>query len=149
VLVDMYAAFDVFWLADEGAGVAAWLEPAEAERFAELERPTRDLIRPLTDDGGVRYDAFWDWLGSHVPAEPCYFLDMVAVDEARRRRGIGKALIRHGLTRAAAASMPAFLETGNPGNVRLYEHLGFRVVASEVAPGDGPKVWFMQADPVS
>jgi len=148
VLVDLYLPLDVLWLADPGCtGVAAWLPPSDAERFTELEAPTRDLIRPLTDDGGARYDAFWDWLGGHLPAEPCYFLDMVGVRSALRGRGVGRRLIEHGLHRAAADRLPAFLETGNPDNVPLYEHLGFRVVAAEEAPDGGPTIWFMQADP--
>jgi GNAT superfamily N-acetyltransferase len=147
ILADMYTTSDVFRLADDGAGVAAWLEPGEAERFSQLEGPTRDLIRPLTDDDGARYDAFWDWLAGHLPDEPCYFLDMIAVDERRRGRGVGAALIRDGLARAAADAVPAFLETGNPDNVPLYEHLGFGVVGNEAAPGGGPTIWFMRAEP--
>ena len=52
-----------------------------------------------------------------------------------------------GLARASADGVPAFLETGNPENVPLYEHLGFRVIAAEPAPHDGPTVWFMRAEP--
>jgi GNAT superfamily N-acetyltransferase len=148
ILVDLYLPLGVLWIAGPGcAGVAAWLPPGEAGRFTELEAPTRDHIRPLTDDDGARYDAFWDWLGSHVPSEPCYFLDMVAVRSELRGRGIGRGLIEHGLRRAAANHLPAFLETGNGENVPLYEHLGFAVVAEERAPGDGPTVWFMRAEP--
>jgi GNAT superfamily N-acetyltransferase len=148
VLVELYLPLGVLTVAEpDVAGVAAWLPPAEAERFTELEPTTRDRIRPLTDDQGARYDAFWDWLGNHLPAEPCYFLDMVGVRAAQRGRGIGRALIEHGLVRAAADAVPAFLETGNPDNVPLYEHLGFRVVTAEEAPGGGPTVWFMRADP--
>jgi GNAT superfamily N-acetyltransferase len=149
VLVDLYLPLGVLFVAEPDiAGVAAWLPPADAERFTELEPTTRNRIRPLTDDGGARYDSFWDWLGGHLPAEPCYFLDMVGVRAARRGRGVGRALIEHGLARAAADGAAAFLETGNPDNVPLYEHLGFRIVAAEDAPGGGPTVWFMRADPV-
>jgi GNAT superfamily N-acetyltransferase len=150
VLVGLYLPLHVLWIADPSiAGVAAWLPPTDAERFTELEPTTRDRIRPLTDDDGRRYDAFWDWLGGHLPAEPCYFLDMVAVREDLRGRGIGKTLIEHGLARASAEGVPAFLETGNPDNVPLYRHLGFQVVAAEPAPDGGPTVWFMRAEPPS
>lgn len=50
----------------------------------------------------------------------------------------------HGLERARADGCPAFLETGNPGNVPFYESLGFQVVGEQQAPGGGPLIWFMQ-----
>jgi ribosomal protein S18 acetylase RimI-like enzyme len=121
--------------------------PAEAERFREIEGPTRDLIRPLTDDGGARYDLFWDWLGGHVPDDPCWFLDILAVDANARGRGLGRHLIEHGLDRARADGSPAFLETSVQDNVALYQRFGFRVVRELEAPDGGPTIWFMRADP--
>ena len=149
IVLDMYYPLGVIWVIDDISAAAVWLAPAEAERFLELERPTRDLIRPLTDDDGVRYDVFWDWLGDHVPDEPCWFLDIVAVDERARGQGRARRLIEHGLTRAHGRGQPAFLETSVSGNVPLYEHLGFRVIERAEAPDGGPALWFMQADPPS
>jgi hypothetical protein len=40
----------------------------------------------------------------------------------------------------------AFLSTGTPGNVPIYERCGFRVIEEADAPG-GPHIWFMRADP--
>ena len=39
-------------------------------RFDEIEQSARAAINPLTDDGGARYAAFWDWLGATCPASP-------------------------------------------------------------------------------
>ena len=148
ILLDVYWPLHVVSLTDDLAGAAVWLPPQEAERFAEIEAPTRDLIHPLTDDGGARYGSFWDWLGLHVPDEPCWFLDIVAVDATARGQGYGRRLIEHGLVRAHTEGLPAFLETGRPDNVPMYEHLGFRVIERADAPAGGPTVWFMRADPV-
>ncbi len=41
-------------------------------------------ISALTDDGGRRYDAFWDWVDSHSPDEPLLQLDSIAVEPARQ-----------------------------------------------------------------
>jgi GNAT superfamily N-acetyltransferase len=149
LLAEVYLPIGALWVTDDRAGVSAWLEPKDADRFLEIEAPTRDGVRPLTEDGGARYDALWDWLGARVPDEPCYFLDMVAVRPDAQGRGLGRRLVDHGLARAFADGMPAFLETGSPGNVPLYEHLGFRVVDAAEPPGGGPTVWFMRADPAS
>jgi len=115
-----------------------------AGQFAEIEQSTRAAINPLTGDGGVRYAAFWDWLDAHVPGEPCWFLDLVGVAPAAQGRGLGRALVRHGLERARADGCPAFLETGTPRNVPFYESLGFQVVGERQAPDAGPVIWFMQ-----
>jgi GNAT superfamily N-acetyltransferase len=129
---------------DVVAGGAAWLPPAEAERFIAIEAGTRAAIYRLTSDEGARYAAFWDWIESHIPAEPCWVLDLVGVHPDRQGQGLGRALIEHGLVRSRLAGQPAFLETGVESNVALYESLGFHVVSREPAPDGGPMIWFMQ-----
>ena len=60
--------------------------------------------------------------------------------------GIGSALVKLGLARAAEDGIPAYLEAGNPRNVPLYERLGFKVIAEADAPDGGPHIWFMRCD---
>ncbi len=147
ILLEAYRPLAVTWVADDLSGATVALPPAEARRFLAIEAPTRDLIRPLTDDGGTRYDMFWDWLGGHVPDEQCWFLDIVAVDARSRGRGVGRSLIRNTLVLAHTDGLPVFLETANPANLPIYAHLGFQVVEQADAPGGGPTIWFMRADP--
>jgi GNAT superfamily N-acetyltransferase len=149
VIHDAYAAMDTVWVTgdDRVDGAAVWLPPEQAARFEEVEAATRPKIAALTDDGGARYNAFWDWLDGHLPEEPCWFLDIHGVRETARGRGVASALVRQGLDRAHAAELPAVLETGNPANVPMYEHLGFRVVEEGEAPDGGPTIWFLRADP--
>jgi GNAT superfamily N-acetyltransferase len=146
---EAYGALDVIWVTADCTvdAAAVWLPPDQVVRFDEVETATRPMIAALTDDGGARYDAFWDWLGGHLPDEPCWFLDILAVRAAARGRGIASSLVRHGLELAHAAGLPAFLETGNPANVGMYEHLGFRAHERADAPGGGPTIWFLRADP--
>jgi GNAT superfamily N-acetyltransferase len=143
-ILDPYVELGVAWKINACAGGAAWLPPAEARRFAEIEAATRPAIHRLTHDGGARYSAFWNWLDSHVPHEPCWVLDIVGVSPDSQRKGIGRALVSHGLDRARAAGETAFLETGNERNVRFYESMGFRIVEQKRAPDGGPMIWFMQ-----
>jgi GNAT superfamily N-acetyltransferase len=149
IIRDAYGPTGTVWVVGETGvdGAAVWLPPDQVKRFDELEASTRPRIAPLTDDGGARYATFWDWLGGHLPDEPCWFLDILAVRQDARGRGLASALIRHGVGRAHAAGLPAFLETGNPRNVPLYEHLGFRLVERTDAPDGGPTIWFLRADP--
>lgn len=144
ILLEPYVALGVVWQVDEGAGSAAWLDPTAAAQFGDIDRAMRHQVAPLTDDGGVRYGLFWDWLGSHVPEEPCWFLDMVAVHPKQQGSGLGRVLIEHGLALARADYLPAFLETSQVRNVGYYEGLGFEVIGQERAPGGGPEIWFMR-----
>ena len=132
------------WSPAPGARTARRLPPPVAGRFDEIEQSAWAAINPLTGDGGVRYAAFWDWLGAHLPAEPCWFLDAVAVAPAAQGRGLGRTLVMHGLERARADGCPAFLETGTPRNVPFYQSLGFQIVGEQQAPDGGPTIWFMQ-----
>ena len=56
-------------------------------------------------------------------------------------------MIEHGLAFARRDRVPAFLETGRPGNVPYYERRGFRTYLDEDAPNGGPHIWFMRFDP--
>jgi len=134
------------WEAGRAMGAAVWIprDEADAWREAQLSQPR---IHALTEDGGRRYDAFWEWVESKLPDEPLWHLDSVAVEPKAQGSGIGSALIEFGLDLARADQAGVFLETGTPRNVPLYEWFGFRVIEDADAPGGGPHMWFMRWDP--
>jgi GNAT superfamily N-acetyltransferase len=148
-LVEGYTRIGALLEAGDAAGVAVWVPPG---RMADVHRIWDEATVPsveLSDDHGERYNAMWDWVGARFPSEPCWFLEFVGVEPSLQGRGIGTALIRHGLARADAEGVPAFLETGIEGNARLYERLGFHTVEDGDAPRGGPHIWFMLRDPAS
>jgi hypothetical protein len=77
-----------------------------AGRLAEIEQATRARIPPLIGDGGIRYAAFWDWLDTHLPGEPCWFLDLAGVASAAQRPELGRTLVMHSMQRAQADGRP-------------------------------------------
>ena len=143
-----YAEIGVLWESDGCAGVAAWLPPGMGDQAQALWEDTKSELGWVFDDDGVRYSALWDWMGEHVPDEPVWFLEIVGVDPAAQGKGVGSALIHHGIERSQADGNPAFLETSEERNVAYYERFGFRVVEEDDAPLGGPHVWFMRRDPV-
>jgi ribosomal protein S18 acetylase RimI-like enzyme len=147
ILDEPFAETGWLWEAGDAAGVALWVPPDGEARFLEIELESRDAIDAMTEDDGVRYRAFWDWIEDHLPTEPHWFLDHLAVAPEQRGEGLGTALVELGVGFARRDEAPAFLETARPGNVGYYERLGFRVVADEHAPGGGPRLWFMRFDP--
>ena len=137
----------VVWEVADGNGAAVWVSPAHAQAWEAADPWSQARIGALTDDGGRRYDTFWEWVDSRTPDEPLWLLDSIAVAPSRQGQGLGSALVATGCCQAAAAGMPAFLSTGTRRNVEIYGHSGFRVVDEADAPGGGPHIWFMRRDP--
>src|SRR4051794_16012299 len=135
------------WEAGAARGAAVWVPPRESEAGGDHPWWNQPRIDALTEDGGRRYEAFWDWVDSHTPREPMWQLDSIAVESAAQGGGIGSALIADGLARARADGVGAFLSTGTRRNVSIYGRSGFRVVEDIDAPDSGPHIWFMRWDP--
>lgn len=67
----------------------------------------------------------------HCPGPHWCLLD-VAVEPGAQGRGLGGALVRHGLrTRADAGGLPSYLYTSVPAHVGYYERFGFELLCEE------------------
>ncbi|MGZ8580830.1 MAG: GNAT family N-acetyltransferase [Actinomycetota bacterium] len=141
------ADLGMVWETADGDGVAVWVPPGGAEQLIESDQHVREQLATLTDDDGRRYGVLWDWIEAQLPDEPHWFLDALGVEPGRQSRGIGTALVRWGLDRAAADGVPVTLETGRLETVRYYDRFGFRVVREGKPEPAGPHVWFMRLDP--
>ena len=146
-LVEIHVGLGTLWQTGGCEGAAAWLPPEHAAAYAEVTEGTALGLVDLTDDAGAAYVALWNWIVSCLPGGPSWLLDFVGVEPSRQGRGLGTALVRHGLARAHAEGSPADLLTGTAEHVAYYERLGFRVTLDADAPGGGPHVWFMRALP--
>lgn len=106
-------------------------------------------ILPLVQTFGLalpRALALQEKLEAHHPAAPHWYLQFVGCVPERHGRGLGGAVIRRQLAVCDATGVPAALETATPGNVPIYEALGFRVTGT-YAIKRGPKFWSMWRDP--
>jgi GNAT superfamily N-acetyltransferase len=146
VALEHLLGLGLVWEAGDAHGAALWFGPEHAEPWAE-HAWNDPRIADLTDDGGHRYDEFWDWVESRTPRGNLWLLDSIGVEPTLQGRGIGTALIAAGLARARTDGVGAFLSTGTARNVSTYGRSGFRVVQDLDAPGGGPHIWFMRWDP--
>lgn len=126
-------------------GVALWDAPSSADVVGPLgpgNEPPPGLDLDLLGGAWELCLADAAQCEAHRPAEPHWYLYMVAVAPAARGRGIGGRLLGHGLKRVDAEGLPAHLESTTPGSRRLYERFGFRQV-SELAGSGLPVYWAM------
>jgi GNAT superfamily N-acetyltransferase len=136
---------DLVWQTADANGAAVWIPPGSDEWE---EHPwSQPRILELSEDGGSRYESFWDWIESHIPDEPLWLLDSIAVDPQVQGRGYGRALIEMGLSKAVLTGCGAILSTGTERNVSIYQTCGFHVVDHHDAPDGGPHIWFMRWNP--
>jgi GNAT superfamily N-acetyltransferase len=142
------AALDLglVWEAEDASGAAVWIPPGSGDLWEEHPW-SQPRILELSDDGGDRYESFWSWIDSHLPDEPLWLLDSIAVDPQFQGRGYGRALIEFGLSKAATTGCGAILSTGTERNIPIYTKCGFHIVDHVDAPEGGPHIWFMRWDP--
>lgn len=126
------------WIAEGGASVAMWDPPSGNGSAPALELE-------LPPDALGRIEVYERMVDSKLPKAPHWYLGVLATRPDRQGRGCGRAVMASGLRAAAAAGMPAYLETTNPANVDLYRRIGWEPTAS-VAVAD-LTVWIMSYPP--
>ena len=118
---------------------ALWLGPGiepDGERMSEILEAT---VSPEMKDDLL---GFSEKQSSNHPHEAHWYLAMIGVDPAYQGRGLGGALLNHGLAISDKSGLPSYLEATSVGNRRLYERHGF-VVVNEIQYGSSSPMWGM------
>jgi GNAT superfamily N-acetyltransferase len=134
------------WEVGDAYGGAVWIPPGSSDEWG-VHPWNQPRILELSDDGGRRYNGFWDWIESRIPDEPLWLLDSIAVDPHIQGRGFGRSLMEVGQSMAAKMGCGAILSTGTERNVPIYQKCGFHIVDHVDAPDGGPHIWFMRWNP--
>jgi GNAT superfamily N-acetyltransferase len=115
--------------------VAVWIPPEGSELTEDeangLDAFLVDLVGRDTADSIL---AIYDQFERATPAEPHFYLSLLATHDRHRGRGLGMDLLRDSLTRIDALGAPAYLESSNPANNARYASVGFRPVDEFVTP---------------
>lgn len=96
--------------------------------------------------GLLRALALQGTLEKHHPHAPHWYLQFVGCEPAAQGKGYGGAVIRARLALCDAQGLPAALETATPGNLGLYQALGF-VITDSYQIRNGPDFWTMWREP--
>ena len=78
---------------------------------------------------------------------PHFYLEAVGVEPLHQGKGLGRALVQAGISRADELHIPSYLETHNPANLGFYQSLGFSIVGSEKPFPSAPQVWGLHREP--
>lgn len=148
--------FDLLWRANwpdgridvaaDGQGAALWRPPG---RWRVRRRTMLINLPAMIGTYGAamgRVLASLTAMEQQHLAQPHWYLMTLGTDPEAQGRGLGKALIRAGLDRCDADGVPAYLESGDVGNISFYERLGFRLI-SEIGVRGGPSFYPMIRDP--
>jgi len=125
------------------AGGALWLPPGvqpDEEIMAGL------VERSIAPQRKQTVFAMIEKMGSYHPAEPHWYLPLIAVEPTKQGHGYGSALLRYALERVDREKKVAYLESTNPSNIPLYQRHGFEVVGT-IQVGDAPPLFPMVRQP--
>jgi len=144
-LFDQRLAAGGAWVTDGLEATALWSPPAEGSSESG-DRAWARVLGELTAAEVERCDRWDAAVEPHHPSAPHWYLGVLGTAAAHQGRGLGPAVARPGMDAAAAAGLPAFLETGVERNVALYERMGF-VVTGVIDRPDLPAGWCLCRDP--
>jgi GNAT superfamily N-acetyltransferase len=127
--------------------VTLWIPPPSHPDAGAFGSRRDDAAYERFGDRAEALRASDELLASLRPAGDHWYLDTIATDPAWMRKGLGGRLLDHDLTELDGIGASAALDTHGSDNVAFYERRGFRVVASDRVPHDGPPLYVMVREP--
>ncbi|HKY13843.1 MAG TPA: GNAT family N-acetyltransferase, partial [Microthrixaceae bacterium] len=137
-LFDARVELGTVWVEPEIASVSMWVPPTR-------NGATTSAPFPVSEAARARLGTYGEAVDPWIPAEPHWYLGILATHPDHAGHRLGRRLIEPGLRRAAADGLIAVLETTNPGNVELYERAGWQVRA-DIPDGPLP-IWVLEHGP--
>jgi ribosomal protein S18 acetylase RimI-like enzyme len=147
-------AFERLWLrhdevhvADDAAGVAAWVPPRGWRLTEEEEAHLAPLFVDVVAPEYLHRAGVLIGLTEEQHPEPAHwYLPCIGVRPDRQGQGVGSELLRHMTKRLDHDGAPAYLEASCERNRELYLRHGFELRAELTLP-EGPTLWLMWRDP--
>jgi len=146
-LFDLRVVCGNVWVSDDLATVAMWDGPSGVADPLQRAEEVWARYRSVTSEGAYeRLLAYRDALAACSPADPYWYLGVLATHPARQREGLASAVIMPVLSIADQAGIACCLETSTEANRRFYERRGF-TASTEVSLAGGPPTWWLRRPP--
>lgn len=131
-------------------GASAWLLPRASELGASESAAKASFVAAtLGPRGHSNYRRIMEFMGpraSDLVPPGAWYLSIIGIEPAAQGQGVGARLLEPTLAEADAVGAVCYLETFSPRNVRFYERLRFRSVASHLEPCTGAPYVIMLRD---
>lgn len=129
-------------------GIAAWVPPDYYPRtlWNLIRSVPLSVSFGIVRSGGARMKSVGEYIDSmHKRLAPFkhWYLCLLGVDTQFQGKGYAGKLIRAMLDRIDEEGLPCYVETMTEKNVRLYEHLGFKLLEKSVIPKINLTNWAM------
>ena len=122
------------WSANGGQAAALWLPPGAAP---DGERMMAVCAAACADARLDDLMVVMERMEQLHPKEAHWYLPLIGCDPAYLGSGLGGMLMNAALERVDAERLPAYLESSNPRNIRLFERHGFEVIGA-IQHGSSP-----------
>ncbi|MGW0962189.1 GNAT family N-acetyltransferase [Streptomyces gelaticus] len=105
---------------------AVWIPPGADELTPREAAGLKDLLERAASPAVARTVLdIADRFEAARPAEPHFYLTLLATHDRHRGHGLGMRLLADSLERVDALGAPAYLESSNPANLTRYASVGF------------------------
>jgi ribosomal protein S18 acetylase RimI-like enzyme len=122
------------FVTEQVESAAVWLPPGGVDLTDEEAAGFEDFVRGLVGESdAAAILALTETFDAVRPAEPHYYLSLLATHRAHRGRGLGMNLLRENLARIDLLGAAAYLESSNPANNDRYASVGFERTGEFVA----------------
>ncbi len=146
-LFDLRLASQNVWVTDELTAVAMWDSPEkEHARSGHADSIWARYRSIAGEDAFKRLESYNDALAAVSPAEPHWYLGVLATHPLHQRQGHATAVLAPALHEADRLGIACYLETSTAGNRRFYERRGFTLMTEITTPG-GPPTWWLRRAP--
>jgi GNAT superfamily N-acetyltransferase len=144
-LFDQRVGHQTVWTVDDCSAVAMWDRPGAhlAEDHNSAWAGFHAAADPVANERLALYDAAFEAV---APADPFWYLGVLATRPDRQGEGLASAVIAPGCARADADGLAACLETSTTANRAFYGRRGFTQATQVVLEG-GPPSWWLCRPP--
>jgi GNAT superfamily N-acetyltransferase len=143
-LFDLRVSLGHVWVRGDLASVAMWRAPRGEDGSQKMAEEVWARYRAVVGEGAFgRLDMYNAAVAGAVPADPHWYLGVLATDPARRREGLASAVLAPVLAKADASGLACCLETSTEENRRFYAGRGFTEVTEAHLRG-GPPIWWLR-----
>ena len=94
----------IVWETADGHGALVLVPPEQADAWDDANARIEDSTTHETDDGGRRWERFWEWVASKIAQEPSGISTPSRSNPVGRAMGSGPALVEFALEQCAKAA---------------------------------------------